>query len=65
MGVYVCHMSAWYPQTPEEGIGPPQSEVTDICELPWELKMGPLEEYLVLFTESSLQIPEKVSRPCP
>lgn len=38
---------------PEEGMGSPETEVTDDCELPygcWGLNLDPLEEQPVLLT---------------
>ena len=43
--VYVHYVQVWCPWRPEEGIGSPDAEVKDCCELLcwcWELNQGPL-----------------------
>lgn len=58
---YVCIVYAWYLQTPEEGIGPFGTKVTDSCEplyRCWELNSGLAQEQEVFFTgEPASQVP--------
>lgn len=47
---YIC---AWCPQGPEHNVGPPGTEVTEGCELPygyWEVNLGSLQKQQMLLT---------------
>lgn len=56
--IYVCHMHAWLPQNPGDGIRSPGVEVKGGYEPPCEcqeLNSGPLEEPMFLASEPSQQ----------
>ena len=47
------HVPAWCPQSPEEGVGPSGTGVTDGCGC-WNLNLSPLEEQPVLVVTDHL-----------
>lgn len=53
------------PQRPEQGIGSPDTGVTDTCELPhgcWESNLGsPQEQHMLSTTSPHLQPPDIIS----
>lgn len=59
--MYMCQTHAWCLWKSEEGIGSPETGVTDGWEAPcgcWEMNTGTLKEQQVLLTvEPSFQLP--------